>query len=95
MKKFFNIKNLYIKVLVIIFVIYVVSVLISQQSKLNNYKEAHAYYQQKIDEAQTYQESLKALKDNINSPEYIEEVAREKLDMYLPNERVYVDVGTK
>ena len=95
MKKFFNIKNLYIKVLVIIFVIYVVSVLINQQSKLNNYKEAQAYYQQKIDEAQTYQESLKALKDNINSPEYIEEVAIEKLDMYLPNERVYVDVGTK
>ena len=23
--------------------------------------------------------------------EYIEEVAREKLDMYLPNERVYVN----
>ena len=43
MKKFFNIKNLYIKVLVIIFVIYVVSVLINQQSKLNNYKEAQAY----------------------------------------------------
>lgn len=95
MKKLFNIKNLYIKVLVIIFVIYVVSVLINQQSKLNNYKEAQAYYQQKIDEAQAYQDSLKALKDNINSPEYIEEVAREKLDMYLPNERVYVDVGTK
>lgn len=94
-EKIFNVKNLYIKVLVIIFVIYVVSVLINQQSKLNNYKEAQAYYQQKIDDAQTYQESLKALKDNINSPEYIEEVAREKLDMYLPNERVYVDVGTK
>ena len=70
MKKFFNIKNLYIKVLVIIFVIYVVSVLINQQSKLNNYKEAQAYYQQKIDEAQTYQESLKALKDNINLKGY-------------------------
>ena len=23
--------------------------------------------------------------------EYIEEVAREKLDMYLPNEKVYID----
>lgn len=30
-----------------------------------------------------------AMKDNINSPEYIEQVAREKLDMYLPNERIY------
>lgn len=95
MKKFFNFKNLYIKVLVIIFAIYVISVLISQQTKLNSYKESQAYYQQKTEEAKQYQESLKALKDNINSPEYIEELAREKLDMYLPNERVYIDVGTK
>ena len=26
-------------------------------------------------------------------PEYIEEMAREKLDMYLPNERVYIDTS--
>lgn len=95
MKKFFNLKNLYIKVLVIIFAIYVISVLINQQTKLNSYKESQAYYQQKTEESKQYQESLKALKDNINSPEYIEELAREKLDMYLPNERVYIDVGTK
>ena len=25
--------------------------------------------------------------------QYIEEVAREKLDMYLPNERVYIDIS--
>lgn len=95
MKKIFNIKNLYIKVLVIIFCIYFVSVLINQQTKLNAYKESQAYYQEKTDEAEQYQESLKALKENIDSPEYIEEIAREKLGMYLPNERVYIDVGTK
>ena len=38
-----------------------------------------------------YQESLNATKDNINSEEYIEQIAREKLDMYLPNEKVYID----
>ena len=95
MKKIFNLKNLYIKILVIIFCIYIVSVLINQQTKLNAYKESQAYYQEKTDEAEQYQESLKALKENIDSPEYIEEIAREKLGMYLPNERVYIDVGTK
>ena len=30
-------------------------------------------------------------KANVNSNEFIESIAREKLDMYLPNERVYVD----
>ena len=94
-KKFLGMNNLYIKVLVIIFCIYVISVMINQQTKLNNYKESQAYYQKKTDEAKQYQESLKALKENINSPEYIEELAREKLNMYLPNERVYIDVGTK
>ena len=95
MKKFLGMNNLYIKVLVIIFCIYVISVMINQQTKLNNYKESQAYYQEKTYEAKQYQESLKALKENINSPEYIEELAREKLNMYLPNERVYIDVGTK
>lgn len=95
MKKFLGIKNLYIKVLVIIFCIYFVSVLINQQTKLNTYKQSQAYYSEKAEEAQQYQESLKALKENINSPEYIEELARDKLGMYLPNERVYIDVGTK
>ena len=31
------------------------------------------------------------MKDNVNSQEYIEKIAREKLGMYMPNEKVYVD----
>ena len=30
-------------------------------------------------------------KDNIESLDYIEQAAREYLDMYLPNEKVYID----
>ena len=36
---------------------------------------------------------LQKTKENVNSTEYIEEVAREKLVMYLPNERVYIDIS--
>ena len=32
-------------------------------------------------------------KSNLNSKEYIEKIAREKLDMYTENERVYVDIN--
>ncbi len=95
MKKLFNIKNLYIKILAIVFFVYAITIFINQQTKINAYKETQAYYQEKTDEAVEYQDSLKSLKENIDSPEYIEELAREKLDMYLPNERVYIDVGTK
>ena len=31
--------------------------------------------------------------ENVDSKEFIEQMAREKLDMYYPNERVYVDNG--
>ena len=62
MKKIFNLKNLYIKILVIIFCIYIVSVLINQQTKLKSYKQSQAYYEEKTQEAEQYQESLKSLK---------------------------------
>ena len=40
-----------------------------------------------------YKEQLLQTKENISSPEYIEEIAIEKLDMYLPNEKVYIDIS--
>ena len=93
MKKVFNAKKLYIKLLIILAIAYFISTIISQQSKINSYKESQAYYNEKIKEAEDYRESLSSLKENVNSKEYIEEMARDKLDMYLPNERVYVDIS--
>ena len=46
-----------------------------------------------IEEAKTKNSNLIAKKENVNSKEFIEEIARDKLDMYLPNERVYIDIG--
>ena len=48
---------------------------------------------QEKQQAQAEQEKLNETKNNINSNEYIEQIAREKLGMYLPNERVYIDIG--
>jgi cell division protein FtsL len=38
-------------------------------------------------------ETLKKQKDTMNSDEYIEKIAREKLGMVKPGERVFVDVN--
>jgi cell division protein FtsB len=38
-------------------------------------------------------ETLKKQKDTMNSDEYIEKTAREKLGMVKPGERVFVDVN--
>ena len=66
--------------------------LVSQQQTLNSYKQEASTYSNQIEEANDKNEELKNVKNNINSTEYIENMAREKLGMYLPNERVYIDI---
>lgn len=92
MKKI-NLKKLYKRLLILVFMVYVMYTFVMQQQTLNAYKAEENKYQQEIEKAQTEQEKLIATKQNINSNEYIEQIAREKLDMYLPNERVYIDIG--
>ncbi len=86
-------KNLLKKLLFIVIAIYVVYTFFSQQKTLNAYQADRNRYSEQIAKEKEKQEELKATKENINSEEYIEEVAREKLDMYLPNERVYIDIS--
>ena len=73
--------------------IYAIITFISQQKILNTYSEQEKNLETQIAEASEYQDKLNEEKSNVNSPEYIEAIAREKLDMYLPNERVYIDIG--
>ena len=87
-----KVKNFLKKVLVIAFIIYFIYTIISQQRTLNSYAQEKEQYNEQIETAQEEQEELQNMKDNINSNEYIEEIAREKLGMYYPNERVYIDV---
>lgn len=91
MKKLLKSKKIYKNLLFVAIFAYVLYIFIGQQKTLNSYKNTNEYYTEQINKQLAYQEALTAKKDNINSKEYIEEVAREKLDMYLPNERVYID----
>ena len=78
--------------LILVFVIiYAIFTFINQQSKINVYNRDISYYSSQIENLKDKHEELLATQENVNSPEYIEKVAREKLDMYLPNETVYID----
>lgn len=79
------------KLIFIAILIYAIITFINQQKILNTYSEQEKSLNTQIAEASEHQNKLNEEKDNVNSPEYIEAIAREKLDMYLPNERVYVD----
>lgn len=85
-------KKIYKRIILLAFIIYFVVTIISQQKTLNQYKSESLAYSRQLESAKDMNQKLNTTKDNVNSTEYIEEVAREKLDMYLPNERVYIDI---
>ena len=65
---------------------------INQEKMSKKYDEESSQYTQQIENAQTAQNKLKSTSSSLNTLNYIEDTARNKLDMYLPNERVYVDI---
>ena len=91
MKKIKKIKKPYKKIILLFIAIYVVYTLIAQQKTLNAYSIEQRNYSKQIKQEQESKETLLKTKERVNSTEYIEDVAREKLGMYLPNERVYFD----
>ena len=86
-------KKVYKKILFIAISCYLVIIFASQQQTLNSYEQEIKKCEEQIAEAKATKESLVEMKENVNSPEYIEQIAREKLGMYLPNEKVYIDIG--
>lgn len=90
MKKY---QKLYKRLLIIAIAIYVIFTLVSQQKTINQYTNDGKELATQIQEQKDYKEELAKKKDNVTSLEYIEQTAREKLDMYYPNEKVYIDRG--
>ena len=72
---------------------YAITTMISQQKILNAYVKDKNEVTEQITQANEQKQELNETKENADSLEYIEEIARDKLGMYLPNERVYVDSG--
>ena len=88
-----NLKKHYKKILILLVAIYTFAVFATQQKTLNAYANEEIYYAKQIEQEKEKKEKLASVQERINSNDYIEEVARETLDMYLPNERVYIDIG--
>ncbi len=86
-------KKILRNLLIIAIIIYIAFVFINQQKTLNQYSKNTEELNQQIASEKATNEDLNQEKDNVNSLDFIEEMAREKLDMYHPNERVYMDQG--
>ena len=86
-------KKLYKRLLTILVLVYAIFTLTNQQKVLNQYSKNSKELASKIEEQQTYNGELVSEKENGDSKEFIEQMAREKLEMYYPNEKVYIDKG--
>ena len=93
MKNVFRNKKIFKVIIILIVLSYFIYILINQQKTIDSYKSEQDYVSSQIQEQQEYKNELSDMEANINSDEYIEQIARDKLDMYLPNERVYVDAN--
>ncbi len=86
-------KKIYKRLLILGIALYVIFTLANQQKALNQYTQDSNTLASQIEEEKEYKEELARKKDDVTSLDFIEQTAREKLDMYYPNERVYVDRG--
>lgn len=75
----------------IVIAVYAVLTFTNQEKILNSYREQKTEIANQIEDAEEQKQQLTISKENANSLEYIEQIAREKLNMYYPNERIYVD----
>lgn len=76
-----------------VLLIYLGYVFVKQQNMINSQQSYLEELQSKIDEEKNLNKKLLKQKEEINSKEYIEKVAREKLDMVKHGERVFVDIN--
>ena len=81
------------KLFIFVIAIYIIFVFANQQKTLNQYSQNSDELKNKIEEEKKYKEELAKQKEDITSLDFVEKAAREKLDMYYPNERVYIDRG--
>ncbi len=84
-------KKLFMTIILIIVLSYGLYVYISQEKLLKNYNSEITEYKEKIESAQIKKNELEKTMQDLNSVNLIEETAREKLDMYLPDEKVFID----
>lgn len=81
--------NKMLNLILILVLIYACFIFFNQQAKLNSYSQDISYYTAQKEELELKKEELLEEQKNVNSEKYIEEVARKKLEMYLPNETVF------
>jgi len=73
--------------------VYFISVFCIQQFRINEYKIQEEYYKNSISEINEEKAKNEELMAQTNTSEYIEQVAREKLGLVKPYEKIFMDIN--
>lgn len=92
-KKKINTKRLITNLVVVFFLTYFCYTMIWQQVVISKKSKEIDALNEKISVAEQQNDKLEKELENIDDPEYLEKVAREKLGLVRPNERVFVDAN--
>ncbi|MBP3285239.1 MAG: septum formation initiator family protein [Clostridia bacterium] len=81
-----------LKFLMILFLIFYASyALIRQEIEIKKYDKEKQYYMEQIELAKAKQEEYKKYSEYVKTDAFIEKIAREKLGMLLPEEKIYIE----
>ena len=89
-----NAKKFIVSFVVLVFSIYFICTVIGQQVTLNRKNVEIKALNEQIEEAGRETERLREELESVNDPEYMERMARERLGLVTPNERVYIDLSS-
>ena len=85
-------RNLLLKIALCIFLAYVVGMLVNLQSQISNKKQEYSDLQTQILLQQAENEAISRSLE-IDDEEYIEQYAREELDMAKQGDRIFVNIA--
>ena len=87
-------KGSVIRVLILIaFVVYFCHIIVEQQKIINDKLHALREIENKIREEENLKEELQKEKEMLSSEEYMEKIARKKLGLVKPGEKIFIDIN--
>lgn len=83
----------FIHIISIAFILYFAYTMFDQQLQINKYNSQIEMYEEDIESKNRLVEYYDSQKTNVDSDEYIEQVARESLGYVKPYEKIFIDAN--
>lgn len=90
-----NLTGPFVVIMAVVLLVAVVTVLVSQQRSYRQHLVRQSELQRELERAEAESQSLASLLENVDSDEYVEQIAREELGMVRPGEIIFESPGSR